>query len=233
MLSAKFYLEFVLALQSKLLDAGYKNPAIFSLDYTLAPDKKFPGQLNEAMLGYKEVLKLAGEDTKIIIGGDSAGGMLTLTVLQELASRKLREEPLRHPDLAILLSPWVTLKTHLHKVAPIDYIHPETLERFADMYTGECYSSPASPGNCQDEGIWLAARPNKGYIVTYGDSECLADDIKYFIKQERVRGTDVRELVDAGGVHVWPVLSIQMSAQHRRSLGIDAIAKEVRSVLGQ
>ncbi|OAA76390.1 alpha/beta hydrolase fold-3 [Akanthomyces lecanii RCEF 1005] len=235
-LSAKFYLEFQLAVQSSLLEAGYENPAIFSLDYTLAPDKHFPGQLNEAMLGYKEVLAAADPETKICVGGDSAGGMLTLTLLQDLAARKLRDEPIRHPDLAILISPWVTLKTHLHRKSDLDYIQPDTLARFADLYTGGggvgAYQAPASPGSCQDEGIWEAARPARGYIVTYGEEEGLADDIKYLIQHQKSRGTDVRVLMDLGGVHVWPVVSLQFcTTNERRVQGIRSIVKEIRSAL--
>ncbi len=236
MLSAKFYLEFQLAVQSNLLDAGYENPAIFSLDYTLAPDKHFPGQLNEAILGYKEVLAAADADTKIVVGGDSAGGMLTLTLLQDLAARKLRDEPMRHPDLAVLISPWVTLKTHLHRPSDLDYIQPDTLARFADLYTGGggvgAYQAPASPGSCQDEGIWEAARPARGYIITYGEEEGLADDIKYLIQHQQSRGTEVRVLVDEGGVHVWPVISLQFcTTNERRIKGIQSIVKEIRGAL--
>ncbi|KAJ6787687.1 hypothetical protein PWT90_08238 [Aphanocladium album] len=233
-LSAKFYLEFVLCIQSSLLEIGYENPAVFSLDYTLAPDKTYPGQLNESVLGYKEVLAAASDETKIVVGGDSAGGTLTLTLLQELAARKLRSEPLRHPDLAVLLSPWVTLKTHLHKKSDLDYIQPEILARFAELYTGGslAYQAPCSPGSCQDEGIWEAAVPAQGYIVTYGEEECLADDIKYFIEHQKARGVEVRVLMDVGGVHVWPVIAVQFgSTKERRIAGIKAIVKQVRSAL--
>ncbi|OAA53423.1 alpha/beta hydrolase fold-3 [Cordyceps fumosorosea ARSEF 2679] len=235
-LSAKFYLEFQLALQSSLLEAGYENPAVFSLDYTLAPDKHFPGQLNEAVLAYKEVLAAADAETKICVGGDSAGGMLTLTLLQDLAARRLRDEPLRHPDLALLISPWVTLKTHLHRASSLDYIQPDTLARFADMYTGGggvgAYASPASPGSCQDEGIWNAARPERGYVVTYGEEEGLRDDIKTLIRHQEARGVPVRVLVDKGGVHVWPVISLQFCTRNeRRVQGIRSIVKEIRNAL--
>lgn len=225
----------MLAAQSALLEAGYENPAVFNLDYTLAPDKTFPGQLNEAMLGYKEVLRAADADTRICVGGDSAGGMLTLTLLQELAARQLRGEALpRHPDVAVLVSPWVTLKSHLHTPSALDYIQPDILARFADMYTGGslAYQAPTSPGSCQDEGIWAASRPARGYIVTYGEEECLRGDIEYFIEHQRARGVEVRTLMDAGGVHVWPVVSLQFSTDKaRRIAGIQAIVREIRNAL--
>lgn len=161
--------------------------------------------------------------------------MLTLSLLQELALRKLRDESLRHPDLALLISPWVTLKTHLHRKTDLDYIQPDILHRFADVYTGGMlsYQSPASPGSCQDEGVWQAARPQNGYIVTYGEEEGLADDIKYFIEHQKTRGVDVTVLMDQGGVHVWPVLSLQIcNTNEKRTKGIESIVREIRRALG-
>lgn len=233
-LSAKFYVEFLLGLKTTLLEAGFKNPAILTLEYTLAPDKKYPYQLHEALLGYKDALKLAGGHAKLVLGGDSAGGMMTLTVLQELAARKQRGEGLRAPDLALLVSPWVTLTTHLHKSTSVDYIQPEMLERFAELYTGGSmlHQAPCSPGNCQDESLWRDACPTKGYLVTYGEDECLVHDIRQFIKHQAMNGAPVKTLVDRGGVHVWPVVSMHVSGTNERRLqGLRAIANEISTIL--
>ncbi|MCJ1337313.1 hypothetical protein MMC09_002595 [Bachmanniomyces sp. S44760] len=83
--SSYFYLEFLLAWLSLLKTvAGYKNPAIFALEYTLVPDAAFPVQLQETVKGYEYVLSRLPNPTdasKVCVAGDSAGATLILTFL--------------------------------------------------------------------------------------------------------------------------------------------------------
>ncbi|UNI21088.1 hypothetical protein JDV02_007107 [Purpureocillium takamizusanense] len=90
--SCYFYLEFLLAMRHLLKEeAGFANPAVFALEYALAPERAFPAQLHEARLGYEHVLGVAeaaagdGDDSRVCVMGDSAGGMLALSLLLQLA----------------------------------------------------------------------------------------------------------------------------------------------------
>ena len=56
--SSYFYLEFLMAWIDLLKDSGYKNPAIFALEYDLVPDAQFPTQLEQAMAGYDYVCSI-------------------------------------------------------------------------------------------------------------------------------------------------------------------------------
>lgn len=92
--SAHFYLEFTLVLQSLLLRAGYANPAIFNIEYTLVPDGVYPTQLHEVVRGYEHVLSVMGGDaSKICVAGDSAGGTLILSLLQVLGAQSRGHVP--------------------------------------------------------------------------------------------------------------------------------------------
>ena len=44
--SCHFYLEFLITMLDMLKDAGYRAPAIFSLEYTLVPDQAYPAQVS-------------------------------------------------------------------------------------------------------------------------------------------------------------------------------------------
>lgn len=248
--SSYFYLEFLMAMHHLLLDSGYANPAIFALEYTLAPDETYPRQVNEAVYGYKHVVERVGDTSKICLSGDSAGGTIALSLLlelgahhqsqkhkavRELSARGFSEHPqiamLAPPRLAVLISPWVTLLTDRHSPSQVDFLDRDMLWRYAAEYAGDSMidQAPASPGSCADESVWVAARPQRGYFVTFGDQEVFALDVAEFIKQQRGLGVGVVSQVFEGGVHAWPVASLFLSTtKERRLLGLRTIVSEIR-----
>jgi acetyl esterase/lipase len=76
---------------------------VFALDYRLAPETRFPGQLHDAVLAYlrlTEDLHIPPEN--LVICGDSAGGGLAMALLLYL-----RDNSYPLPAACILMSPWV------------------------------------------------------------------------------------------------------------------------------
>ena len=78
------------------IEAGIK---IVHIDYRLAPEHPYPAAEEDAVAAYKWLLKKGMPPEKIIIGGDSAGGGLTITTLNALKAQNL---PL--PRAAVCLS---------------------------------------------------------------------------------------------------------------------------------
>jgi len=75
------------------------------LDYSTAPEFKYPTQLNEALDLWHHLTQNQGyAPENIIIGGDSAGGHLTLDLLL-----KLRDNGEKMPLGAFCLSPWADM----------------------------------------------------------------------------------------------------------------------------
>ncbi|ODA82584.1 hypothetical protein RJ55_01091 [Drechmeria coniospora] len=209
--SCYFYLEFLLAWHHLLLDAGYGNPAIFALDYTLVPDETYPTQVSQTVEGYKHVLETVKDGSKVCVAGDSAGGTLILSLLLVLGSestarrRKQVEAGILDdaweqsppessmPRMAVLISPWVKLVSNLHYPSKVDYLDRRTLRRYAVDYAGESMldQSPASPGSCTDEMSWRAASPQRGYFVVLGDEEVFAPDIQGFVRRQAKSGIEI------------------------------------------
>lgn len=74
-----------------------------AVDYRLAPETRFPGQLHDAVVTYMRLLNdLRIPPENILIAGDSAGGGLSLALLMYL-----RDNQYPLPSGAILMSPWV------------------------------------------------------------------------------------------------------------------------------
>lgn len=73
---------------------------VLSVDYRLAPEYPFPAQVDDCLAAYTWLVDHGTPAEKVVIAGDSAGGMLTLATLLNLKARDL---PL--PGGAVCLSP--------------------------------------------------------------------------------------------------------------------------------
>ncbi|KAL6070548.1 Lipase/esterase protein (Bah) [Balamuthia mandrillaris] len=98
---------------------------VLAIDYRLAPENPFPAALEDSVAVYKWLLSEEGmgmSPTSILIGGDSAGGGLSLATICYLLDHGL---PL--PLAAICISPWVDLTCSTEswqRHARFDYLPP-------------------------------------------------------------------------------------------------------------
>ena len=87
------------------------NIPIIGLNYGLSPQHKYPYGLNDCYQGYRWIINhcenvLGFYPKKIILGGDSSGGSLTLSLLYLIiAKNEFENEKIRIPDLVIPLYP--------------------------------------------------------------------------------------------------------------------------------
>ena len=77
---------------------------VYAIDYSLAPENPFPSALNDAVESFKCLLRMGYKSQNIFIGGDSAGGNLSIVTILKLQEIN---EPL--PSKVFLLSPWADL----------------------------------------------------------------------------------------------------------------------------
>lgn len=73
-------------------------------DYRLAPENRFPAALEDSLKVYRRLLKDGLDPSAMAIGGDSAGGNLSMATL--LALRDAGESL---PAACILISPWLDM----------------------------------------------------------------------------------------------------------------------------
>ena len=105
--------------------------------YRLAPEHPFPAALEDARAAYGFLLDQGIAPSKMAIGGDSAGGGLTLALMTELRDAG---QPL--PGCAWLVSPWVDLQmtgASLAAKADVDpLISKSYLEELASALSRGC-----------------------------------------------------------------------------------------------
>jgi acetyl esterase/lipase len=228
--SGYFYLEFLLAWLTLLSQAGFRNPAILALEYSLVPEAVYPTQLDEALSAYRYALSITnGDASRVCIGGDSAGGTLVLSVLLCLPGRS----GISLPALAILISPWITMVSTEHSNTSSDYLDIRTLHLYGSQYLRDVISPAedelASPGNRRDVNAWKEATPEHGWIVTWGEQEVLRDDIRGWVARLDKAGVPVKAVPGHDSIHAWPVAALYLgeSAEARLS-GLRVIVEGMR-----
>ncbi len=91
--------------QNLLISIAEKsNLRIYAIDYSLAPEKPFPAALHDAVESFKCLQRMGYKSRNIFVGGDSAGGNLSIVTILKLQEIN---EPL--PTKVFLLSPWADL----------------------------------------------------------------------------------------------------------------------------
>lgn len=187
--------------------AKFSGAEVHMLDYRLAPEHPFPAALEDAYAAYVELGGLDGR--RIVLGGDSAGGGLSMALVQ-----RLREQGAA-PVGQVLFSPWMDLTrstASIEENAEFDYLQPAQLERYASWYLqGHDPRDPrVSPRFVNPGGLpptWVA----------WGELELMRDEISMFAESASAAGVEVETWVGAGMVHMWQAFAT-VSPDARRSV---------------
>jgi acetyl esterase/lipase len=171
----------------------------FSADYRMGPEVQFPGAVEDAVAAYKGLLDTGIAPSKLAIGGDSAGGGLTIATLVALRDRKI---PL--PAAAVVLSPWVDLtgsgesmRTRASRDPMIKY---EDIGKMAGAYLGS--TDPKTP---LASPIFADLTGLPPLLLQVGTEEALYDDTTRLAARASEAGVEVSAEYWGGMIHVWQV----------------------------
>jgi len=174
---------------------------VLALNYRQLPDFPYPAPLEDAVTAYRWLLKQGYKAENIVIGGDSAGGNLTLVMLQ-----KIKEQSLPMPSCAVLLSPWADLSctgTTMHSNEHRDPMIPSKLLRFlSKYYVGG--NDPFDPCLSPVHGDYNGFPPMLVYV---GSTEVLLDDARRVAEKAREAGVFVEYKEWEAMPHVFPILA--------------------------
>ena len=231
--SVYFYLEFLIAWVTLLKEAGYQNPTIFGLEYTLVPEAAYPTQLEQTVAGYEHVCSLVDNQKRVCVGGDSAGATLLLSMLLHNAKRSDHKQ--RRPAFATLISPWTTLFSSQNRNTASDYLNSQSLHLYGSQYAGSVHNleNPlVSPGVCRSGTWWANASPVAGFGVAYGSEEVLGPELRDLIVFLRKNGCGVSVREEPGSIHAWPVVTMFLSdTKAERQKGLRDLTKMVRQAI--
>jgi acetyl esterase/lipase len=186
------YFEFLIPTVQELNAAG-KDFAIVVLSYTLAPIAQYPTQLEQCVELLRYILNETGRSpSSVLIGGDSAGGNLTLGVLSHLSHPHPAIKPLELSEPlmgALLISPWVSFDTSLPAVKENEYkdcVSPRVTPVWSGAMLGK------SPTDNYNEAVnapvdWWKGLKAKDILIVGGTDEILIDSIRDISKKIEVR----------------------------------------------
>jgi acetyl esterase/lipase len=168
-----------------------------SVDYRLAPENPFPAGLDDAVTAYRWLLNQGVDPKSVVIGGDSAGGGLTLATLLAL-----RDAGDRLPAGAILLSPWTdpsgSGESRVTRRDADPMINPDLEAKGAAAYAGthELTNPLISPLLADLSGL-------PPMLIHVGDAEVLLSDSTRLAEKAEAAGVDVTLKVWDEMIHVF------------------------------
>ena len=170
---------------------------VLVLDYRLAPESPFPAAVDDAVNAYCWLLDKGFEPGRLSIGGDSAGGGLTVAALVAL---RYRGQPM--PAAGLCLSPWVDMEGVGASMAAKEDEDP-TLNHEALLWFSERYLAGADARAPLAAPIYADLTGLPPLLIQVGTAEVLLDDSLRLAERARAAGVDVSLDVAHDMMHVW------------------------------
>lgn len=193
----------------------------FVLDFRLAPDFKFPAQLDDGVSAYRAALESGIRPEAVTFIGDSAGGNLAISTVFDV-----RDAGLPIPGQVVVISPWLNMENDGVTIETNDatdfLIAREGLQGNIDRYI----LGATEPTDPRANPLYRRYDGFPRLYITAGDIESLWDDAVRLDRLARDAGVDVTFSVGEGMQHVYPF----MAGNHPRAdKEIDSIADWYRT----
>jgi acetyl esterase/lipase len=189
-------------------EAGRKaGRRTLAVDYRLAPEHPFPAALEDALKAWRFLREQGIAARDIAVGGDSAGGGLTIALIEQLRDRS---QPL--PACAWLVSPWIDLtlsgSTLTTKAAVDPIIHEEYLRELVSA----CLPKGIDPRDPRVSPLHAKLAGLPPTLVQVGSDEALLADATRFAAAAGAAAVSVTLQIWPHMIHAWPVWNARLEA---------------------
>lgn len=181
-------------------------------EYRLAPEHPFPAAVEDAVAGYRWLLRQGYAPGRIAVAGDSAGGGLTIAALVQM-----RYQGLPTPAAAVRFSPWVDLEA-IGDSMTANVGKGDMVERDALLFMAGAYLNGANPRTPLAAPLYADLQGLPPTLIQAGGIETLLDDAVRLADRARAAGVDVELDVWEDMIHVWQLFA-PMLPEGRQALG--------------
>ena len=203
-----------------------KSHVVFPV-YRLAPENPFPAAIEDALLAYKYLLEDGINSNEIFIAGDSAGGGLTLALLQKIKSEKL---PI--PSCAIVISPWTDLTLSGNSIHERGHRDPMIKPGPSMQVTVNAYCGSEDPMNPLISPLFADYRDMPPIQIQVASEETIYDDSSRLYEKLKIENPGKVEFIEWKGLfHVFQAFCLGWLAIPEAKKSIKRIAKFVDSYI--
>jgi acetyl esterase/lipase len=181
-----------------------------AVGYRLAPEHPYPAAHEDAMTAWRFLRAQGIAAADIVVGGDSAGGNLTIVLINQL---RAANEAL--PSCAWLLSPWTDLtmsgETLDTKDAVDPIIHKGYLGELADAYVPETIGRK----DPRISPLFSDLRGFPSVLIQVGSAEGLLADATRLAAAAGAADVDVTLEIWPHMIHAWPMWNAKLDDGRR------------------
>lgn len=174
---------------------------VLALDYRQPPDWHYPAPLEDALRAYRALLDRGYKPENIILGGDSAGGNLTLVTLL-----RIRELGLPMPAAGVLISPWGDLTCSGESIHANEKLEP-MIPVNALRFISSSYSGRENPADPLISPVFADLSGLPPLLIQVGSTEVLRSDAERLAVKAREAGVPCRLQVWENMMHVFQALA--------------------------
>lgn len=165
-------------------------------DYPLTPKYNYKDTISMMETLYKQLIEKI-DPSNFIVMGDSAGGGLSLALLE-----KVGEENIQMPNQTILISPWLDVRLNNPEIEEVEPNDPE-LNKSALKIAGENYAGKDGIDSYLVNPIDGPLDKFKNVSIFTGTNDILNPDIKILQERAKEVGTEINVYETEGATHVW------------------------------